>query len=555
MCNFGSVKPNKTIVAAAMLLFAVSCGSPHHTRPERAIRAQFRTIQPLLLKSEKVDSCLAVLQAMDTAALKRPADRARWSLLYAMALDKNDIDARELSIICPAMDVFLRWFHFSRSDKFYTLYYKARIEENAGVFNSSLGSFLEAERYMGPVSDVYKARLFFGLERIYISTMSFTDAEESANRALMYAKQSADKYNIAAALIDCSILSSSRARMDEAERYLKEYESSIGVDYVSKTRDYYRAKMYYYSSFDARNTDSSLYYLNKYVNSCERIEYPIFCVVTCIKNGWLNEAENFLQMCDASHQDSYNHKYTYYYCRSIIRESKGDYKGALEDLHLTGEYVDKNYQFNLDNEIPYASDKLKNRLERLHVLFMGSTILLIVVLVLSFILYLLRKRKYELNVVRQSYLEIKDEYESFKHRSMANQQRKGHDDIKVLQRRIVLIGNSITGQNDLTYMEALEAISKRFEINEFIGVINMLGSIHCGSYYSFLKERGLDAFEVAYCILGIQLTTKELAYLFKRKNLYNVNSFLKEKLGMIEKGRIQAKLSELYYCSGSCEMV
>ena len=101
-------------------------------------------------------------------------------------------------------------------------------------------------------------------------------------------------------------------------------------------------------------------------------------------------------------------------------------------------------------------------------------------------------------------------------------------------------------------VEAAECLSKRSEPKEFEGIVAMLGAIHCNNYVSILSSYGLTVFEIAYCILGLKLSTKELEYLFKRKNLYNVNAFIKEKLKVTDKARMQKKLTDLYYSVNSC---
>ena len=131
--------PKAILSGVAAVLLATSCRSGDDAR------ARMRRLEPKLLASEQVDSCLAVLRCIDTASLVRPADRARYALLHAMALDKNYIDTTDLSVIAPAADYYLRWYRPSRSKKFYTWYYKARIEENARRYDAALDGYLHAE--------------------------------------------------------------------------------------------------------------------------------------------------------------------------------------------------------------------------------------------------------------------------------------------------------------------------------------------------------------------------------------------------------------------------
>ena len=151
------MKPLKLIALAALAVL-MACSAQRKMSPVQS----FRSLMPLLERSEKVDSCLAVLRSIDTAALTRPADKARWALLYTMALDKNYIDTTDLSVLQPAIDRYTRRTHLNRLDKFYTWYYKGRIEENAKTYDASLDSYLHAERYMRATSDFYRTRIYLG---------------------------------------------------------------------------------------------------------------------------------------------------------------------------------------------------------------------------------------------------------------------------------------------------------------------------------------------------------------------------------------------------------
>lgn len=52
------------------------------------------------------DSALALMERVDSAAVRGRADRARYALLRSMALDRNYIDTTDLSILQPAIDYY-----------------------------------------------------------------------------------------------------------------------------------------------------------------------------------------------------------------------------------------------------------------------------------------------------------------------------------------------------------------------------------------------------------------------------------------------------------------
>lgn len=51
------------------------------------------------------DSALAILESVDTLDLRTKSLRARYSLLYTMALDRNDIFSTDLKVITPACGI------------------------------------------------------------------------------------------------------------------------------------------------------------------------------------------------------------------------------------------------------------------------------------------------------------------------------------------------------------------------------------------------------------------------------------------------------------------
>lgn len=79
---------------------------------------------------ERPDSALAVIRAIDTTTLSSRSLRAHYSLLHAMALDKNWIDTTDAGIVMPAVEYYDR--HPSGIRRAKAWYYLGRIQENGG---------------------------------------------------------------------------------------------------------------------------------------------------------------------------------------------------------------------------------------------------------------------------------------------------------------------------------------------------------------------------------------------------------------------------------------
>ena len=103
-----------------------------------------------LLKIESIindfpDSALVLLNSIERSSLKSKEAEARYSLLYAMALDKNYIDICSDSIIAPALEYYTR--KGSNDDKLKVNYYRGIIGRNKGDHEEAMKFYVVAERY------------------------------------------------------------------------------------------------------------------------------------------------------------------------------------------------------------------------------------------------------------------------------------------------------------------------------------------------------------------------------------------------------------------------
>ena len=76
------------------------------------------------------DSAYHLLKNFNVQALSTSEEKAYYSLLMSMAIDKQYIDLTADSVIAPAAKYYRH--HGSNDDKMRTAYYHARILENAG---------------------------------------------------------------------------------------------------------------------------------------------------------------------------------------------------------------------------------------------------------------------------------------------------------------------------------------------------------------------------------------------------------------------------------------
>lgn len=135
-----------SIAAAALLLvIAASCG-------RGGVSSALDDIDSYI--QERPDSALTILQAIDTASLRTRSQKAKFSLLYAMALDKNNIDNGSLlySMLIAATHY---QHHGTNTEKKLAQYYLADQYYDGRDPNSALTHFFDALGYAQKEKDWY----------------------------------------------------------------------------------------------------------------------------------------------------------------------------------------------------------------------------------------------------------------------------------------------------------------------------------------------------------------------------------------------------------------
>ena len=134
----------------------------------------------------KPDSALAVLESVDTLDLKTKAQRAKFSLLYTMALDRNHTTIPSLHIIEPAVHYYER--HGSKEDKMKMYFYLGVAQYDTGDPKSAIVSYIRAKEYSLYSDDL----VFKGLISFVISDIYFND--NNLPESILYCKEACDYF-------------------------------------------------------------------------------------------------------------------------------------------------------------------------------------------------------------------------------------------------------------------------------------------------------------------------------------------------------------------------
>lgn len=131
---------------------------------------------------ERPDSALRVLRKVDSLTLNTKSLRARYSLLFAMALDKNYIDTTALSILEPTVAYYERLG--SPQDKMLSCYYLGRIYANRKDYPNAVIFYSQALRESSEYDYYHRGLIYAASADAY--NASFNDEEELRNTILAY---------------------------------------------------------------------------------------------------------------------------------------------------------------------------------------------------------------------------------------------------------------------------------------------------------------------------------------------------------------------------------
>lgn len=131
---------------------------------------------------ERPDSALRVLRKVDSLTLNTKALRARYSVLFAMALDKNYIDTTALSILEPTVAYYEKFG--SPKDKMLSYYYLGRIYSNRKDYPNAVIFYSQALRESSEYDYYHRGLIYAASADAY--NASFNDEEKLRNTILAY---------------------------------------------------------------------------------------------------------------------------------------------------------------------------------------------------------------------------------------------------------------------------------------------------------------------------------------------------------------------------------
>ena len=173
----------------SILLFVLMLSSCANKEVSRALS------QADELMWTKPDSALVVLESVDTLGLKTKAQRARFSLLYTMALDRNHIPIPNLHIIEPAVRYYKR--HGSKDSKMKMYFYLGVAQYDTGDTESAIVSYVRAKEYsLNSDNLLFKGLISSVISDVYFNDNNLSESISCCKEACSYFAQAKDTFRL-----------------------------------------------------------------------------------------------------------------------------------------------------------------------------------------------------------------------------------------------------------------------------------------------------------------------------------------------------------------------
>jgi|GEM_PF-2376116 len=508
------------------LLAAACSGNP--------TRNQLADIESYI--QDRPDSALVNLEAIKaniTSENSRAskADKAKFSLLYAMALDKNYIDTTDISIIEPAVEYYNSALRKGLY-KFMSNFYLGRIYENAGNFKEAIEAFLKAEEHKKSAPINYHTKLYAGLNRVYSQTMSTKKAIDATKKECESAKLSGDTYDYGVVLLDLAFQCLFNGDIQEYKKYLNEFETSI----TESNRDtwlqaYYLKTCLEYNLATNNITQGFADTLNLYCSSPEDCNF-LFCLRGFLQIKDVEKATEMLNKLEQDSSGTYTPSAIYYY-KSELEALKGDMDGAYHDLNEYVELQDASNIYALDNELVALEDKFKVKLMKQKQLVYGIITASIAIILAGFFILKYRQRRKENLILRHEFELTREEIANLVENNKRSDEEKKRLSEGITKRISTLISAFSSGKKNPEQAFISELSERIKDKHELIECIADFYSLRNETFYNKLKEANLSNSEIGYCCLyTLGFRSSEVGDIIDRKDFYQINSIIRAKLGL-----------------------
>ena len=525
-----------------MAIFLFSCNS--HSKHWEAISQVESYIE------ERPDSALVVLEQIDPSVLSGKEERAKHSLLYSMALDKNFVDKTDFEVLQPAIDYYED--NGSATDKLRTYYYQGRIYQNAGNDAAAMTSYVNALDKGAESNDkLTKARTLVAQSTIYYSLMKWDKVYDVSSEAANYYFELGRVNNYVLSLLRCISGCLQNNNYSEAIELLDKCYQYIEDLPESTVSEIYSYNLLCLSRSD--DEESVRRVIDEYIEQVADSNIDYLAIAGAYTDiGAYSDAENIAQKIDVNRLKDDYRVLKYYATLLKIYEHQGDFKSAYETYIKFNELNDKIVFSIFESDTQFIEEKYalelqntKEKENRQKIIIIGIALVSILI---SIVIYIRGRLKYR--IIQQTHAE----QEAERYRLLYLQVEEERDNLSELLAKNEHLDDSIKN----VIIKRLELLNKFFTVyitnNSNVGrkldkeldeLLNNKESFmmstrlaFIGSHANFIKyleEHNLSQREIEYCCLyALGLNGKEVGAYIKMRSHFNMSSCIRKKLGLVE---------------------
>ena len=278
---------------------------------------------------ERPDSALVVLESINRTSLLTEKSRAKFSLLYTMALDKNYIDTTDIGVIAPAVEYYSN--HGSPDEKLKALYYEGRIYSNAGDDCKAVVSFTDALHNLAlpDVDDRYCGLLCRDLAAIYLSNYNYEDALTYFGKAREFFIHCGLTFHELETLYSIALTEFSLGKISETKRDLAEILSETDNARLSARAKAVQAYIdVIVGTYDLDETISLFSSALATLGTFPQISHRGAYAYVLAKKGYSAASDSVF--ASILNSDSSQSQRVYHYWKTRIAEDNSDLKTALD---------------------------------------------------------------------------------------------------------------------------------------------------------------------------------------------------------------------------------
>ena len=488
------------------------------------------------------ETALAMLDSIDTEHISSKRLKARYALLYSIALDKNYIDVTNDSIIAPAVKYYRN--HGTPDEKLKTNYYWGRIAMNSGEYEDATSRFIIAERYIHDATDnAAIGRLYKAQTTVYRYSYDTDGMIEAIGKsAELYSKiKDTTKYV--------------NAIFDATAAYLNREDTISAGKSLSLIKNYWdsmteRQKSSYYANLLILNSHTSHSSLPEILDTYEtEISAPFIQWLAVAKSNYL--CGNQQRALEAlKNYDYYGGRQndTYFWVCGLVYEASGYEKEAMTCYKKYIELTDDKLGYLLGADIRFIKERYETQIKitrKNYILAIQALCVIILILMSVLITNRIKRIKREKAEAEEKLKIELNKYSSMYNAALAeirnlNEALENNTLDKTVKmhvcERLRLLNKFIASNMTPNFSKnaAQELKQLMYDKKYFIDSTRISFLIEYPKFIKQLKKSGLSDSEIGYCCLyAMGLKGKDISS-YLGNGHYKLSSTIRKKLGLTE---------------------